>query len=159
MKKAQMEIMGLVMIVILITILLLFTLVFNVANKEEESTQTQFTNKQLRERIGSTILETHSTCGQKLREIAENCAYNKEITCSGQKSCEYLNQTLTQITNETMGKSGMNYTITLQEIDKPPILTINHTGCYKENPKGIEITNTLIKTKYEHLILQIYVCK
>ena len=155
MKKAQMEIMGLLVIVILIIVALLFFLTFDTQNAGKKPESTEFSQEQLTGTFGSTFLETTSTCENKImREIVSDCAFSKEINCESMNSCEYINKTLEKIANETLLKAGINYTIKISTKNND-IIVINNTGCNSGNTRT---KSTPMATIYETMKMDLIIC-
>jgi len=126
-KVGQMEIIGLVIIVILITIGMLFMAQF--AFKEDKQKKI-FTRELLAYSTMSALMKTtitDTTCAtgygvetspQIEKDLLEDCADNhdtREICgdslyrCGNTHSCCYLNQTISKLLNESLGKWGKRY--------------------------------------------------
>ena len=126
-KKAQMEMVGLVVIVILITLAMLFMAIFAL---KEEPTKKIFTRKGLAYSTMSTTIKTtvfeencidsflSKTHPQIGKDLIEDCAGHidsKEengfstYRCGELHSCLYLNKTITHMLNQTLGSWGKRY--------------------------------------------------
>ncbi|MFH0701889.1 MAG: hypothetical protein V2A62_05650 [Candidatus Woesearchaeota archaeon] len=145
-KKAQMEMIGLVVIVILITIGMLFMAQF--AFKEDKQKKI-FTRELLAYSTMSALMKTtisDSTCAsgygvetspQIEKDLLEDCADNQDTRencgdsmyqCGNTHSCCYLNQIMTALLDETLGKWGKRYelkSILFRVGDSQGILLIN----------------------------------
>ncbi|MEK6901166.1 MAG: hypothetical protein AABX37_02390 [Nanoarchaeota archaeon] len=125
MKKGQMEVVGLVIIVILITLGLLFLAQFALKDKPEKKI---FTRKGLAYSTISAVMRTTvpaGTCmgedGQPLfnplslgKDILEDCTLEKignspRYTCDGKTSCPYFNDTVNQLLQGTLGTWNKRY--------------------------------------------------
>ncbi|MCX6708081.1 MAG: hypothetical protein NTW67_00325 [Candidatus Woesearchaeota archaeon] len=113
MSKAQMEIFGLVIIVILLAIGLLFAIVIltktptrEVERVKESVQAANFLN---------TILGTTSTCGKRtVRELIQNCAVASKdwvgaAPCDGANTCSLAENMIKNMLNQTLGKWGKDY--------------------------------------------------
>jgi len=113
MKKSQMEIMGLAIIVILLTLGVLFVIQF-VVLKEPSDVKKTFTKTQIAANMLNSILKTTSKeCyGNTMTQLLQDCAnYNENpaglIICeNGIDSCEYANSTIEYIFDNTLVEWG-----------------------------------------------------
>lgn len=102
-KNAQIEIAGLIIIVVLVSLVLLFTLSININKvKNVGSEQKTIRHTQLRERFGPVLLETTTDCSNKnVRELLIDCAFINQIQCGALDSCAKANQVMSTITEKT----------------------------------------------------------
>ena len=112
MRKAQIEIAGLVVIIILIIIGMVFVIRF--MSKEPIDYKKQFTQAELASNMINTLLKTTSLCnGISMTEVLQNCSMNPAapvlICKNGQNSCEYFIGTSQQIFTETLEKWNIGY--------------------------------------------------
>lgn len=164
-KKAQMEIMGLLVIVILITVILLIVVTLDVTNTgSSQSEQTSFAQEQLTGTIGITIMETTTECTadkEPIRELAANCIFS-DITCvDGTSACEYLNRTIKEITEQTLDKTGLNYSLTIGADSQPPVTKINDSGCSQtksSRSSRFVVKPTYVRTTYGSIIMKLTIC-
>ena len=125
-KKAQVEIIGLVIIVVLISLGMLFMAIFTLKNNPQEKI---FTRKGLAYSTMSTIMKTTiSDCSSQIQGLApqlgahliEDCAeHNNEgesyvYPCRGvdgvdQGTCLFLNTTIYHLLSATLGTWNKNY--------------------------------------------------
>jgi hypothetical protein len=129
-RKAQMEMIGLVVIVILITLGMLFMAQFYL---KEDPTKKIFTRKGLAYSTLTSLMKTtvddtgcvRGYLGTNLpqlgQDVLEDCAININYPsisdcgsscryqCSEMHSCQFFNQTTTKFLNLTLGKWGKNY--------------------------------------------------
>ncbi len=129
MKRAQMEVIGLVVIVILITIGMLFMAQFALKENPQKKI---FTRKGLAYSAMSAIMKAsvdpNANCvggfvgearPQIGKDLIEDCAknyglYSSHYHCQNSSgvprhSCVFLNETITQLLNETLGSWGKRY--------------------------------------------------
>lgn len=131
MKRAQIEIAGLMIIVVLVSIVILFVLSFNVGEKvKDEPKRQELRDSQMRDRFGPVILETTAGCNEwTIRELLSDCAYNQEIYCQGTiSSCEFANDTIKKVLKETYDKIGHSFTLEVKSSNNVVTL-FNYTGC------------------------------
>lgn len=143
-KKAQVEIVGLLVIVILVTTIILLVIVFGISRPSKPTTTQQVQDIQLATLLFPTLLETTTDCDRTVRELLGDCAYANEITCDGdtKTSCEYANETIQLILEETLDVYGYDYTVKVYKPSPERELTkIESGGCgvgrnsiQKQNP-------------------------
>ena len=124
-KSGQMEAVGLVVIVILITLGMLFMAQFAL---KESPTKKIFTRKGLAYSTMSSLMKTTVTdnCVQNLRQdslpqigkdLLEDCALHADTMpegyslyrCGGKHSCAYVNKTVSELLEETLGTWHKKY--------------------------------------------------
>ncbi|MDP3640021.1 MAG: hypothetical protein Q8R53_02340 [Nanoarchaeota archaeon] len=124
-KKAQMEIIGLVVIVILISLGMLFLVQFSLKEKPDEKA---FTRKGLAFSTLSTLLKTTVDCSEngerrelELREVLGDCGANTFLsdpssgeTCSREPSCDYFARVAGDLLDRTLGVWGKRYEFQVQ---------------------------------------------
>ena len=118
-RKGQMEIMGLVVIIILLAIGMLFTVSYMINRKPSEAKKT-YTESQMASNILSAILKT-STPQDKIdplycdradfTELLQDCATFETIYCynSGMGSCRYAEYYISYMLNKTLGQYNKAY--------------------------------------------------
>ena len=111
MKKAQTEIIGLTMVLILI--ILGMVIVVRFATEEPIDYKKQFTQAELASNTLNALLDTTSLCnGFSMTEVLRNCTRdisNPAIICNGQNSCDYFIETTQKIFTETLEKWKVDY--------------------------------------------------
>lgn len=107
--KAQTELLGFVMVVVIISIAILFIVGFLLRTSQSD-VRTDFIDKQLAINLNDAILETSTTCrGIPVRDLLLDCAQEKRLQCDGQLSCDYLSETaIPDLLEITVGASGRN---------------------------------------------------
>ena len=113
MKKSQMEIMGLAIIIILLTLGILFVVQF-VVLKEPSDIKKTFTKSQMAANMLNSILKTNSKdCySNTITQLLQDCAnYNENpaglmICENNNNSCEYANSTISYIFDNTLAEWG-----------------------------------------------------
>ena len=109
-RRSQMEIMGLMIIVVILSLALLFVIKAVFLKKPQETTQSYETSKLVSSFVG-TLLQTTSDCtgDTTLQDLLIDCAKNPggSITCSnGEDSCNYANETIATILDQTVSIWG-----------------------------------------------------
>ncbi|MBI2546282.1 hypothetical protein HYV81_03820 [Candidatus Woesearchaeota archaeon] len=108
-RHAQMEIMGLAVIMILVSLGMLFIIQFNL-NKEPSTLKKTFTQTQLASNIlGSFLRTTADACaGNSIGELLKDCAENyntpnTQLRCdANERSCDYTRETIASMFNSTL---------------------------------------------------------
>ncbi len=111
MKKGQMEMIGLVIIVILITLGMLFMALFALNDDPEKKV---FTRKELASSTMAALMKTTAFCNGGLpefeKDLLEDCAgTNTVYTCEGMDSCDFLDMKISELLDETVGAWGKTY--------------------------------------------------
>ena len=107
MKKAQTEIMGLAIVVILIIIGMTFVIRFMLA-KEPVDIKAEFTRAEIASNTLNTLLKTVSKdCnGLSMTELLQDCGQSQSIFCNGQRSCIYVEEATQEIFSKTLDESA-----------------------------------------------------
>jgi len=113
-KKSQMEIMGLVIIIILVSIGMLFAIQFlmkkptgrETAAVKESTVAANFLN---------TMLSTTTDCYKRnMKELLQDCALTGGSTnCFGLSSCDYVSDQIEILLNNTLAKWKKDYYFTI----------------------------------------------
>jgi len=111
MKKAQTEIIGLTMVLILIILGMIIVVRF--ATEETIDYRKQFTQAELASNTLNTLLDTTSLCdGLSMTGLLQHCNLaNQNINCSGVivNSCSYFSLESQKIFDETLEKWAVDY--------------------------------------------------
>lgn len=135
-RKAQSEIIGLVIIVLIVSVALMIYLTSQAEKAEENqglNIQKEYAYNELAISFVDTLVDT-SVCGVQLDDIIRDCGSQREIVCSnGQTSCQKVNETLIKIKNNTLDTWNVPYglTITYPE-DKNPTFEYVKANCTSE---------------------------
>ena len=132
--RAQVEIMGLMIIVIMISLLLFFGMVFLLDSGEPtRPVVTEFSDIQLIENFGTSVRGTHSSCPRHtsgfytLGEVLDFCVRGVD-TCSNDKTnCEYFNNTLLSLLENTFTVYGLDYALNISS-SRGDTIFFNETG-------------------------------
>ncbi len=121
MKKAQMEILGLAIVVLLLSFGMLLVFQFFVLKEPGESIQKVYTESQQTNNMLTSILRTSSGCKKTtLEELFEDCMTNKYISCNNlnspsdiMDSCKYIDNSMTKIFEQTLDTWKKKYYFSL----------------------------------------------
>ena len=141
-KRAQMEIMGLAIIVILIILGMMFVIQF-VVFKQSDETKKTFTQSQVASNLLNTMLRTSlPDCSDtELKQILRDCALHYEdernrIVCSDSlDSCEFANKTIQYMLNSTLvewGNQSFNFEARLTKPTDLVIIQQSNGDCTGE---------------------------
>jgi hypothetical protein len=121
MKKAQMEIVGLMIIVIVIVVVFMFIVSNSLRDVEtRQDPVIEFTDTHISGNFGPVLMESSSNCtdanNRKLpvKELVEICIVRPEFQCGDINVCNYLNQTIETITENTFEVWGYKYMLTIE---------------------------------------------
>ena len=162
--KAQMEIMGLMVIIILIIVGVLFAIKFVVLKKPTEIRQT-YSRTQMASNIGTALLqsETANCRGTSITELLTDWAEWPEqygtITCGDySKAGIYANKTISLILNQTLNKWRVSYQIKgyTNKAKGSELFVFNNRGCTDSVPGESELF--FLPTDRGVLTVKIFIC-
>jgi hypothetical protein len=122
MKKAQIEIVGLLVIVIIVSIVLFFGLLFSSTDSEDPA-QTEFFDLQVASSTMPAIMESSSGCKDasdnhlSIKDLIDICLANPSFICEGDDVCEYVNNTIDKNLNDSLTNWGLSYTVNISMQD------------------------------------------
>lgn len=119
-KKAQLEIVGLVFIVIIVSLAMLIYL-SNDVGKEDKRLYKTYAENELGASYASVFTKI-SVCGTEMSALMEDCAISKQILCDGGlDSCQTLNKTIIDLLSTTLDRWDDSYGFTIRWTDSPKI--------------------------------------
>ncbi|NJL43807.1 MAG: hypothetical protein HC945_00565 [Nitrosarchaeum sp.] len=130
MKRAQVEIVGLLVIIILVA--LVFFLFITTRMNAPDPTRFK-EDAQMREYARQFVITLHATstsCGQSLGDLIQDCIEGSGRTCQGSDPCAYVDQASTNILASTLDAWGITYAL---NITGTPI-AITHGHCTDKTP-------------------------
>lgn len=134
-KKAQTEIMGLIVIVVLLTLGMFFTVSFQASQPKKEVKKT-YDDEQLSSSFILSFLKTNAECrNYDIEELIADCATEKRIVCEGNSSCKYVNKTLNLFLKETLIKWNKKFNLTIEGIPEENISF--EQGCNRDKVSTI----------------------
>jgi hypothetical protein len=171
-NKAQMETMGLLVIVILVSLILFFVLSFTLKNKPSTVDTKDFTKTQAVSNFGTTMLETTVKCKETpedirtIRALLTDCGFSHEISCEIKDetgnvvpadSCKAAKNEISKILNLTLNKWGYSYNLTV-ESGSIEVLAIGSLpdGCDKAKSSSRE--ETPFGTEHGTMLVAIKIC-
>ena len=112
-KKAQMEILGLAIIIILIILGVLFGI--RVLRKQPTELQAEFEQKNIAVNYINTLLGTTTSCYKlTFRELIQDCAQTAgSMQCEGGNSCIYTRNKFMEIFDKTLRPRKQDYVLTV----------------------------------------------
>lgn len=133
-KKGQIEIVGLLVIVLMITFIMLFAVKSFLTAKPSDLSDTKKEN--LAASLISAMLNTHSGCttDTKVKDLVTDCGKwniigTTDLICSdGSNSCTYVNRTLRSMLNYTLLNWSMPYELIVTAPDNPGTYLIHNIG-------------------------------
>jgi hypothetical protein len=138
MKKAQTEMLGIAIVVILISIGILFIVANSLRSSGQVSQKQQFSEKQLSANILGSMLSTSTNCQKdRISTVLIDCGNGVPRDCGGEsiagvaigytnEPCVYLNQLLTVMLNETLGKWNKKYQFLAYKNPNSPEINITN---------------------------------
>lgn len=119
-RKAQLEIIGLVFIVILVSMAMLFYLSYAVQKKDKQLYK-QYADNELGASYASVFTKM-SICGTEMNKLLEDCITTRRIVCEGGlNSCETVNKTILDLLDKTLDLWDESYGFTIRWTDDPYI--------------------------------------
>ena len=110
-KRAQMEILGLAIVVVLVLVATVFIVRFLVL-KSPTDYRKDFVSSELASNVINTLLKIAAKdCSQlTMTELLQDCSRGRGIVCdNGQDSCKFVESTAKDIFNETLEKWNYKY--------------------------------------------------
>lgn len=116
MARAQMEIIGLVIVIIMLTIGLLLVVQFVILKQPSNIKQRQ-SESQLAANFINTLLQSSTTCNNyPMRALIQNCVTKNDIIChqgGDYTACEFADITIKSILTATLDAWKMSYNLSI----------------------------------------------
>lgn len=126
MKRAQMEIMGLAIVVILLVLGMTFVLRF-MLNQDPIDYKQQFLQAEIASNMLNTYLKTTAdNCnGLSMTELLQDCGHAGSIYCEGgESSCTYAEQTAATVFGSTLEKWNLQYEFMVFRSEEDPFFSL-----------------------------------
>lgn len=158
MKKAQMEILGFAIVVVLILVATTFVVRFLVL-KAPTDYRKGFVSSELASNMLNTFLRTGAVeCSQlTMTELLQDCAQSGGgegfgvVTCgNGDDSCKFVKSSAAKIFEDTLGKWGVKYQFLAYTNQQSPFISIG-SGCRGEKKSKLFPIPTSTTTLYTKL--------
>ena len=162
-KKAQTEMVGLVILIILISLGVLFVVQFMVKDTARQTQESaRFQKSDMAKGIVMTLLKTTSNCDDinkySFEDLYKDCARGGFIECTtGENSCEYINESLQTILNSTLNNWYVkDYIFTAKvmsnKVTQATLTNIISGDCSGKNREGYDVPIPLFTTGNNILI-------
>ena len=139
MKKGQMEIIGLAIVIIIILIGMAIAVRFMVF-KKPENTRAGFVSAELASNTINTFLETTAAdcLKSKMKDLIQDCADGTERICgNGQGACDFVRSAADEIFTKTFRKWKTNYKFLVYTDPNLPFVNLE-SGCTASQEKVSE---------------------
>jgi len=138
MRKAQMEILGLAIVVVLLLVAVIFFVKFGIQTPSQF--RSGFISSELATNLINTFLKTSSDgCSQlSMVELLQDCAQSGGIRCdNGDDSCQYANSTAAYILGQTLSKWNYKYQL-IAYYSEPnrPFVNVGEACTLNQNKKS-----------------------
>lgn len=154
--KSQMEIMGLVIIVILVGLALLFAVQFVLTKPKTDPTQ-QIKESTLAAHFLNTLLSTTTHCQKRsIRELLQDCALARDVACSvGTNSCTYAYDSIKIVLDTTLLEWHKSYLFSIKGSPEVEKITFSNGNCPKE--KEVKTHPVPVKPGFD-IVLKLELC-
>jgi len=130
-KKAQMEVFGLAMVVILIFIGMVLVVVLYKPSSSSDL-RAAYSDEVIAQNMITAMFNLNTTCSLDMEELAKNCHLSNSYLCDGKYACEYFQDIASNIFENTLEVWKEPYTF---EIEETPIqLSYGNCSTYKKVP-------------------------
>jgi hypothetical protein len=142
-RKAQTEIMGLAIVVILLILGMTFVVKF-LLSKEPTDYKQQFIHSELATNMINTFLKTVSKdCnGLSMTELLQDCGQSESIICDGQLSCSYVENEAQFILSKTLESWKVPYEFKAFQQEENPIFALGSPCLSNKKSKTFPIPTT-----------------
>ena len=158
-KKAQMEIMGLAIIVVLLMLGVLFAIRF-VLLAPEENIAFEFKESQLAANTLSVLLQTHTDChAATMAALLQDCATTASLRCPTGNSCGHAKMLIKQLFAETLDTWNRDYDFSIKGTRRVEDIRITRGNCGPDVPRESEAKSSPLPTTSGTIILTLRLCR
>ena len=155
MKKSQMEIMGLAIVVIIVLIGMAIAVRF-IVFKKPDSARAGFVSAELASKTINTFLETSAAdCSKaKMRELIQDCAQGTERICgNGKGSCEFVREAADEIFTKTFKEWKTKYKFLVYIDANSPFVDLESECTYQQEKVSetffVPVTAAIVSVKLD----------
>jgi hypothetical protein len=181
MKKAQAEIVGITIVMVLIMLGIVFVIRF-VILPQDENIRAIYDRTQMASNFIDTFANTNTDCNElTMTELIQNCAENYDDTdfqylcpntaalCPDCRSCEFLNTSLGYILENSLNKINVRYDLFICKWDEVNVRCRNeypedvisyfyHKSCLNSTIGEYEMKQTPVPTDAGNRVIVMYIC-
>jgi len=150
-KKSQMEILGLAIVVVIILVATVFFVKFS-ALKTSANYRGDFISSELASNMLNTLLKTNAReCSQlTITELLQDCAQGVAVTCNdGKTSCEFIESIISdKIFHETLDKWNVRYQFLAYTDINSPLIKVPQDPCKSDKKSKLFPIPITVRTMY-----------
>ncbi len=128
-KQAQIEVIGLAVIVILLALGLFFVVSFKIQTIPEPVRQ-EFTTNQLADSFVTSLVKTDTPCGP-VKSLLQDAAVHRSLQCENMDSRSYMEGVLEDMLEGTLGSWGWGYNLSIPRAG----IELLKDDCTSDKPK------------------------
>lgn len=153
-REAQMEILGLAIVVVIILVAMIFVVRFLIIQPQTEYRKPFVSSETASNMLNSFLKTAAAQCSKlTMTELLEDCAQSKAITCSnGMDSCAYVQSTAETIFGKTLADWNVKYGFSAYTDKDSPLIQLGD-GCSGERRSKLFAIPTSTATVYVYLEL------
>jgi hypothetical protein len=157
MKKAQIEMMGLVVIVLILAVGFLFVVSTLTKGGERESPQEIYQKELLAYNTIGAFIQATPECGEdaSMADLIDDCVSYNEMRCLGLSSCEYVTVQAAIVLNSTLNVRKQQYNFYVLDSSGVAFIEIGSGQCLGNR---VSQTQPLPSRAGKDLIIGIDIC-
>lgn len=159
--KGQMELIGLMMIIVIAGLILAFALIL-ASEPADDSVNERFGESIIASNFVNSLRKVHieectgSTVRTTYRDVVRDCASQNAITCDGRDSCTLMEETAEEILSSTLEVWGLDYRFRVLRDDQE--MYVKQVDCEEDDPKeapGMDVMSLYPQRGQAKIILEI----